>query len=519
MSPGKILIVADSEESLKLLSGILGAEGYDFRSADSGELALAIDTANPPELILLDLRMPGMDGIEVCRKLKSCAETRDIPVMLLSGSLDFESRLQGLESGAVDFIDKPFRREELLARLKTRLELARLRKELGTTRGGENRGVTSKSELESRKRAEEELREREEHFRTMMDSAPAGIFLFSESPTYASKWLLTFLASSMEQLANDGWVRFVHPEDVDRLVEEIASAVEEQRSGQIEHRLLRSDGEYRWVTATVNPRFVNGKFAGHIGVLLDITEQKRAQERILERQKRESLGVVAAGIAHNFNNMLSAILAHSALALDEIPNETRAHENVSKITAVALRAAEIVSLLRAYAGSGDSGSSEPVELSPLIQEMVPLLQSSVSPNTSLQVNLSNDGALIQANAAQVREVIIGLTMNATEALEGRRGTVALSTAKMRKLDEGSAESEPPGLGEYVLLKVSDTGCGMTEETKARIFDPFFSTKFLGRGLGLSSAQGIVRKMGGAICVVSAPGQGSTFKVWLPCSDR
>src|ERR1017187_6301350 len=131
-SPGKILIVDDSEESLKLLSGTLSAEGYDVRPADSGELALAAAAMSPPEVILLDMRMPGMSGLEVCKELKSRVECRDIPVIFLSASLDFEDRLEGLESGAVDFLNKPFRREELLARLRTHLELARLRKDLGS---------------------------------------------------------------------------------------------------------------------------------------------------------------------------------------------------------------------------------------------------------------------------------------------------------------------------------------------------------------------------------------------------
>ena len=132
MSAGKILIVDDSEESRELLSEILTAEGYDVRPADSGELALAAVAVSPPELILLDMRMPGMGGIEVCKQLKSRPETRDIPVIFLSASLDFEDRLEGLESGAVDFVNKPFRREELLARLKTHLELSRLRRNWNT---------------------------------------------------------------------------------------------------------------------------------------------------------------------------------------------------------------------------------------------------------------------------------------------------------------------------------------------------------------------------------------------------
>jgi PAS domain S-box-containing protein len=522
-SAGKILIVDDSQESLNLLFQILVAEGYEVHPADSGQLALAAVALSPPELILLDMRMPGMDGTEVCRHLNSRAETRDIPVLFLSASLDFEDRLEGLQSGAVDFINKPFRSEELLARVKTHLELARLRKELERRvdeRTAELHAANEQlnNELEARRRIEEELRESEQRFRSIADTAPAGIFLFSREGhlTYVNKWLLTFSGHTIEQLEGSGWLSVVHPEDVDRMTDEVAAAISEQRSSQIEHRLLRSDGEYRWIAATANPRFVNGEFAGHIGVDLDITDMKLAQERALAGQKLESLGMLAAGIAHNFNNLLSTILAHSELALDEIPGETPAHESISTIAAVALRAAEIVNLLVAYAENSDYGRSEPVDLSSLIQKMVPLLRSSVSGTTSLVTNLSGDLPPVRAEASQIQQVVMNLILNASEALEGKPGTISVSAARMQ-IGQECAKSGPPGLaaGDYVLLEVSDTGCGMTSEVKDRIFDPFFSTKFIGRGLGLASVQGIVRRAGGAIYIVSSPGKGSRFEVWLP----
>jgi two-component system, cell cycle sensor histidine kinase and response regulator CckA len=528
-SKGKILIVDDSEESLKLLSGTLSAEGYDVRPADSGELALAAVTLSPPELILLDMRMPDMSGLEVCRRLKSLEESRDIPVIFLSASLDFDDRLEGLQSGAVDFINKPFRREELLARLRTHLELARLRKDLEGRVAERTADLAAaneqlQSQLEAVRRAEEELRESEQRFRSIADTAPAGIALFSPEglPTYASKWLSTFLGVTMNQLAADNWLRFVHPEDSNRLIEETGAAIREQRSSQIEHRLLRCDGEYRWVAVTATPRFFNGEFSGHIVIALDITELKRSQERALANQKLESLGVLAAGIAHDFNNLLSTILTYTDLALPEIPDESPAHESVSTIATVALRASEIVTLMMAYAGRADLGAFEPVDLPALIEEMAQLLKVSVAKATALRLNLEKGLPPIWANAAQLRQVVLNLIVNASEALETRTGTAAVSTSRIQ-VRQGSdpAESRQFELrdGDYVLLEVSDDGCGMTEDTKTKIFDPFFSTKSLGRGMGLAAVQGIVRGAGGAIGVVSAPGQGSTFKVWLPCSDR
>jgi PAS domain S-box-containing protein len=527
LSAGKILIVDDSEASRILLMETLSAEGYDARPADSGALALSAVKADPPELILLDMRMPGMDGIEVCRNLKSDAETRDIPVIFLSASLDFEERLEGLGSGAIDFINKPFHREELLARLRNYLELARLQKDLEhhvAERTAELQTVNSQleAELRTRKRVEEELRESEHRFRTIADTAPAALWMTNPEGlfTYMSRGGLTFTGQTAEEIADNGWRSAIHPEDADRTIAAIDAALRDHSRYQIELRLRKADGEYGSTVATGIPLFLNGEFAGHIGITLDITELKREQERAVANQKLESLGVLSAGIAHDFNNLLSTILAHADLALDELPAESPVRENASTIAKVALNASEIVALLMDYAGSTDAGEPEPVELNSLVRETVRLVRGSFSKIASLDVNLRLQASdPVRASSGQLRQMLLNLIMNAFEALEGNPGTIAVSTSTVR-VSHGSNGSCPrdPGPGEYVLLEVSDTGCGMTEEAKARVFDPFFSSKALGRGLGLASVQGIIRGLGGAVRVVSSPGHGSTFHVWLPCWD-
>jgi PAS domain S-box-containing protein len=376
------------------------------------------------------------------------------------------------------------------------------------------------TELEARLWIEAELRESEHRFRSIADTAPAGIYITGRDGllVYVSQWCVTFAGLTREQLAGSGWYRLIHPDDLTHTRETTANAIREQRPIQMEHRMRRFDGEYRWVTDTANPRFVHGEFIGHIGIILDITELKRSQQQALTTQKLESLGVMAAGIAHDFNNLLGTILAHSDLALQEIPSESLAHESVSSIAKVADRASAIVQLLMSYAGHADSVTLMPLELSALIREMSQLMQVSIPHQTSLQLNLAKNLPPIWANSWQIRQVILNLIMNGSEALEDKPGTVSVSTSHIRIRQE-SAGAETPALpdGDYLLLEVSDTGCGMTEEIKAKIFDPFFSTKFLGRGLGLASTQGIVRSAGGAISVVSSPGQGATFKVWLPCA--
>jgi PAS domain S-box-containing protein len=521
MGAGRVLIVDDDERYLKLLSENLASDGYEVRPADSGELALAAVAKNPPELILLDMRMPGMDGIEVYKRLKTRPETQDIPVIFLSASTDFEDRLEGLEAGAVDYISKPFRREELLARLKTHLELARLRKDLELRVAERTEQLQAandqmKHDIETRRQIEAELRESEQLFRSMADTAPVGIWISNREGhiTYVSQWFSDFLPPSRD--VAETWERFVHPGDVASRANALAVSVLKRKAHQIEYRLRRRDGEYRWLTEVGIPRMAGGEFVGHIGSVIDVTDLKRGRERALAHQKLESVGVLAAGVAHTFNNLVSTIIAHADLALDEIQEESPAYKSVSMIGKVAVRASEIVRLLMAYADQGDSDAPEPFELSSLIREVVQLLQASVSGSASFNLNLSKDSTVVCANAGQMRQVVLNLAINASEALEAQTGVVTISTSRVR-VHHSSMESGLSDLaeGDYVLLEVSDTGCGMTEELQAKIFDPFFSTKFLGRGLGLFSAQGTVRGLDGAISVTSSPNKGSTFKVWLP----
>ena len=372
-----------------------------------------------------------------------------------------------------------------------------------------------------RKQAERVLRESEERFRTMADTAPVMIWVAGPDKllTFFNKTWLDFTGRTMEQELGNGWADGVHPEDKARCYESYCSAFDARRTFHLEHRLRRADGEYRRVLCTGVPRFERGAFAGYIGSDTDITDLRRAQEEDFGRQKLESLGVLTSGIAHDFNNLLGGILASTELMLTErADGSPLSEEELARIRTAAIRGGEIVRQLMIYGGEQNQ-ALEPVDISRLVGEMLQLLKVSISKRAELRVRLPERLPAVRANAAQIRQVVLNLVVNASEALEGKSGNVDVSTARIH-LVPGAGDARPGGLrdGEYVLLQVSDTGCGMTEEVKARIFDPFFSTKFLGRGMGLAAVQGIVRGQGGAIRVTSAPGKGSTFEVWLPCSS-
>jgi two-component system, cell cycle sensor histidine kinase and response regulator CckA len=375
-----------------------------------------------------------------------------------------------------------------------------------------------RADLTRHKVAEIALRESEARFRDLADSAPVGIWLTNSDKrvTFLNKTALSFAGKSLEDMIGNAWAELLHPDDCEGVFSVFASAVARKSTFKIECRLLRADGQYRWVLNAGAPRFINNTYVGHIGTISDTTDLKRSHEQLLAAQKLESLGVLAAGIAHDFNNMLGAIFADADLALAEISSDNPVSANVSRIKTVAVRASEIVKLLLIYAGGTDV-SMEEVDLSAIVEDMIQLLRGSISKNAVLQTDLSKNLPALQANASQIRQVVFNLIMNASEALEGRAGTIDISTSQIY-LSQTTAWNCGLDLrpGDYVRLLVKDTGCGIVEESRSKIFDPFYTTKFLGRGLGLAVVQGILRSHHGSISLVSSPGTGSTFEIFLPC---
>ncbi len=500
-----ILIVDDEADSLSLLKGILAAGGYRVRSADSGRLALASVAGWLPELILLDIRMPGMNGFEVYRRLRAIERLQNIPVMFISAASELEERVDGLALGAVDYIIKPFRREELLARVRTHIELARLRREL------EKQVLEKTSELRT---SVEQFRESEVRFRNMADTAPVMIWVSDTDKlcTFVNKTWLIFTGRTLEQERGDGWADGVHPDDRDRCYATYSSSFDVRKHFQMEYRLLRADGEYRWLLDRGVPRFApGGAFAGYIGSAFDITDLKRIHEESLSREKLESLVALTRGIAHDFNNMLGAIVAQAELAETELAEGSSATDEVRQIKAVAIRASEMVRELMIYAGQ-EAVTLGPVNLSDLVEEMSELLRASISRRCSLHLDLSRDLPRVRGSATQLRQLVMNLIINASQAIGEGGGSIQIRTS----FQAGPGRSAPADGADYVRLEISDTGCGMTEEQKARIFDPFFTTKSQGHGLGLAVVRGIVQSHGGAVNVRSTVGEGSIFDVLFHC---
>jgi len=306
--------------------------------------------------------------------------------------------------------------------------------------------------------------------------------------------------------------------------EEMAAIMERIRRGEkvnhFETKRRRKDGEIIDVSVTISPiQGRNGVITGASMVARDITELKRRREEDLAKHKLESLGRLADGITHNFNNLLGSILASAQLALTESDNGSPVVDGLQKISTATIRAAEIIRQLMIYSGS-ESLTCEPVDISLLIEGMLQLVQVSISKHATLKTDLGKDLPTVQTAPTQIRQVVMNLVTNAAEAIGERDGVIRVTTGRVkvgRNSDVISAENLPEG--NYLGLEISDTGCGMTADVQAKVFDPFFTTKGAGRGLGLALVQGIIRAHDGAISLRSAPGQGTTFQVLLPCVEK
>jgi PAS domain S-box-containing protein len=376
------------------------------------------------------------------------------------------------------------------------------------------------------KRAEEALRRERDRAQRYLNIA--GVILITidadEKVRLINKKGCEVLGSASDEVLGTNWFdRFVPEPDRERT----RQAFRKLMGGEIEpveyfeNPVLTRKGELRsiaWHNTVL--RGAEGRIVGTLSSGEDITERKHLERQVQHAQKLESLGVMAGGIAHDFNNLLMGILGYADLALTTLPGEAAARQQIEKVVQVASRAAELTGQMLAYSGKGPFLVG-PLNLNRLAEDMIELLHTSISKKALLDWGLSEGLPLIEGDASQIRQVLMNLITNASEALGDHSGVITLRTGVMaadRSYLERAYLGDEAKEGEYVYLEVSDTGCGMTEDIRQKIFDPFFSTKFTGRGLGLAAVLGIVRGHKGVLTVDSEPGHGATFRLLFPGSE-
>jgi PAS domain S-box-containing protein len=386
-------------------------------------------------------------------------------------------------------------------------------------------------DVTERKQAEE----RATRFSRALESSLNEIYIF-DADTYrfleVNRGARDNLGYSVEEL------RALTPLDLEPALTlgSLVELLEPLRTG--ERELLKFAATHRRKDGSSYPvdvflQLLSGTPSVFIAIVLDTTEQKRAEEeranlerQLLQAQKLESLGVLAGGVAHDFNNILVAVLGNAELALGKLSPEDPACKNVQEIAEAAKRAADLANQMLAYSGKG-SFVIESIDLNELIREMLKLASVSIPKNIAHKLDLADDLPGFDGDATQIRRVVMNLVINAAEAIEPEDGSIVISTrvvdCERSDLDDlnevlRASLDEPLPEGLYICLEVTDTGCGMDFKTVERIFDPFFTTKFAGRGLGMSAVLGIVRGHRGIISVHSTLGSGTVFKVLFPVKE-
>ncbi len=483
-----ILNVDDDEGGRYAVSRDLTRGGYQVVEACSGNEALRLTMEHQPDLVLLDVNLPDIDGFEVCRRLKADPGTACIPVLHISASyLDNHSRARGLNIGADGYLTEPVEPTVLNATVKSLLRM---------------------------KEAEQGLRQTAGQWQVTFNAISDGIAILDRDGSVVRS------NRAFDALAAE------HGGSAAAVIEALFSGKSGKeslakmlRSGrrETEDRLLDS----KIVRITCDPvTSEGGTVFACVVILSDITEGQRMEEQLRHTHKLESIGLLAGGVAHDFNNLLTGILGNASLALDSDPSPQIALYLQSVVQA-SERAADLARQLLAYAGKGQY-VVRLVELDSVVRDILPLIQAGISRKVDVTLEFEQGLPKVEADASQLRQLMMNLVINGAEAVGDESGVVKVSAGKkymegdqvrQNFFSAGNVES-----GDYVWVRVEDTGCGMDAETRTRIFDPFFTTKFLGRGLGLAAALGIVRQHRGGIRVESAPGAGTMFEVVLPAAS-
>ncbi len=504
-APRRILLVEDNEDDALLVIREL-RRTWPSVQTERVETADALREAlkrGPWDAVISDWSLPSFGAPAALQILKEGGI--DLPFIIVSGTISDESAVDALRAGAHDFVLK-----HNLARLVPAIE----------------REMREAAGRAARRHAEEALRVSEARYRALFEASPLPMWVFDdESLRFAAvnQAAVDHYGYSREEFARMTIADLYAPEDRLELHRHLANAAE--RPFEQIWRHLKKDGTVIQVAVIARDlEFANRP--ARIVLAHDVTQRvrteealRKTEEQLRQAQKLEAIGSLAGGIAHDFNNLLSVILSYASLLTDGMKPGDPSASDVEEIQRAAQRAAEMTRHLLAF-GRKQMLSPRVLDLNQSLAGMEKMLRRLVGESVELSFELAPALGRVMADPSQIEQVVMNLVVNARDAMPDG-GTVTLETSNV-KLDAAYAEAHvgvSPGV--YVMLAVTDTGTGMDRQTMARIFEPFFTTKELGKGtgLGLSTVFGIVKQSGGHIWVYSEVGRGTTFKVYLPLSER
>ena len=546
MAKGSVLIVDDNPANLRLLSGILAENGYKVRPAPSGALALQSVRSTLPDLVLLDIKMPGMDGYEVCRRLKADERTRDVPVLFISALAEVADKVKGFAVGGVDYITKPFQHEEVLARVATHVSLARMHnrlEELVEERTAEIKSANRQlqAEIVERKLAEDKIRVQKKFLQTAIDALTHpfytinvkdySIFLFNK----AAGINISDKTSTCYALTH-GRSEPCRKDDHPCPIEEIKVT---GRPTTVEHIHLDKNGNERIIEIHAFPIFDSeGNLSQIIEYSIDITERKTAeeelrkhrehledlvkertneleaaQEELVKHEKLAVLGQLTATVSHELRNPLGVIRSSTFYV------ESKLSDVDEKITKHLKRIDEQVDLCDSIIGDlfeytrGRRSEMLKGELNPFLEEV--LAGMTFPEPVHILREMAPDLPMVRFDREKLQRVVNNLVTNAIQAVVVRQ--------EGWKKEEGPYQPQVKLVTSVVengvSIEVEDNGVGIDEETAARVFEPLFTTRARGSGLGLAIVKKIVEEHGGTVSLDSEPERGTKAVVVIPLKSE
>ena len=481
-----ILVVDDDAQMLRTIKDILRLRGYSAIIAATGGQALEItrEMKEAPAVALVDLQLPDMDGIELIRRLREIAATTE--VVILTGNASIDSAVRALREHSNDYLVKPVQPDNLV----------------GT--------IERASERWQRRRAVLAMRESEERLRLIFDHVSDALFIADDSGriidanpaacALTSQPLETIQTLTMSQVLPESSPLGAAEDSVTSSSD--SSGITSRRNGHSDNRVL----DVR------SAAFAPGVL---VYTVRDLTRQRKLEDQLVQAQKMEAVGQLAGGVAHDFNNLLTVIMSYSSMLLADMGANDATRGDIQEISDAAQRAAALTRQLLAFSRK-QVLQIRAVNVNAVVVDVERMLRRLIGEDILLTTHLDPDLALINADPGQLEQVLINLAVNARDAMPGG-GDLTITTDNAELSEEHRERHLGAAAGKYVMLAVTDTGSGMTKEVQQRLFEPFYTTKGVGKGtgLGLATVHGIVKQCGGDVYVYSEIGHGTTFKVYFP----
>jgi PAS domain S-box-containing protein len=542
----RILTIDDEDGVRRSIRSYLEDSDYEVIEARDGREGIAVFFQERPDLVLCDLRMPDVDGLQVLASIT--AQSPETPILIVSGTGVIGDAIEAVRLGAWDYILKPIQDMSALElAIEKSLERSRLLREnrryqvqleeevFKRTMVLEERTEQlrrANEELEqdiaARRRVESALNESEGRFRTVVECLNEGLVIADADNNVV--WLNSRMAAMCGYVPDELIGGPVSIMGAAHVREALHNKTTERLLGiaeTYETQLMRKGGEIFWVEISAGPFYgPEGQITGSLSVVRDISERKRAESereklesQLRRSQKLETIGTLAGGVAHDFNNILTPILGYGEMARFHLDAESPARGDLEQIIQAAHRARDLVRQILTFSRQGDQ-ERRPVLIQLIVKEALKLIRASLPSTIEIREEIDSNCSPVLCEPTQIHQVLMNLCTNAYFAMRKKGGLLEVRQTTVDVDREFSCLHVNLKEGKYARLTVTDTGCGMDRSTLERAFEPFFTTKEAGEGtgLGLSVVHGIVTAHGGGISVYSEEGTGSSFNVYLPVTE-